>query len=154
MAKDNSASFEEFDNKNGDSPEPENDNQADDLTEAPVPKGRGENATLHPVRGNAVEDGVRNVTQLMTDDAKRIKEILAAQPKVDFYIPLSAKEKLGQAYETVTINGYRLEIKKGMMVKVPKQVADMLAEFLNIQTSAGVELRVENKSEETQKALS
>lgn len=147
-------SFDEFEEKKEEDIIPEKPLEKDDLVQPPVPRGRGESTTLSPVKGRATENGVRDVTQFLTDDAKAVKNILATQPTVDFYLPLSSGEKLGQAYETVTINGYRLEIKKGMMVKVPQQVATMLASFLNIQTSVGVDIRIENKSEETQKALS
>ncbi len=151
MANNSTSSFDEFENKTGEENMPAERN-SDDPPQAPEPRGRGEKAS--PVKGMATENGVRDVNQLMTDDAKRMREKLNGQPKVDFYIPLTSGEKLGQAYESVTINGYRLEVKKGMMVRVPKQVADMLAEFLNIQTSIGVEIRLDNKSEETQRALS
>ena len=159
----NNDSFEEFEkdediDESNNSEKPKADELEDEiddkeLGEAPIPKGKG-NDKLHIVKGTQAEDGVRNVTQLMTEDAKKIKKKLSTQPKTNFYIPLTTGEKLGQAYETVTINGYRLEIKKGMMVEVPQQVADMLTSYLNIQTSVGIDMRVENKSDDVQKALS
>lgn len=123
----------------------------DDLVGAPVPRRTGDKVA--PV-SSVPENGVRNVTQLMTEDAKIMKKTLDAQPKVAFYIPLGPEEKLGQAYESVTINGYRLEIKKGMMVNVPQQVSEMLMEHMNIQSSVGVDQRISSKSKEVQDALS
>jgi hypothetical protein len=101
----------------------------------------------------ATTGGVRDVTQFMNADAQAVKEALAKQPKVETYIPLSPGEKIGVAFETVTINGYRLEIKKGMMVSVPRQVFEMIREMLNIEASAGREYLVSN-DEKRQEALS
>jgi hypothetical protein len=128
---------------------PNDENKNDDPL-PPEPIGRGEQDKSASI---AVTGGVRDVTKFMNEDAQKVKEALALQPKVDFYLPLEPGEKLGQAYETVTINGYRLEIKKGMMVSVPKQIAETLAEYLSISTSAGVEHRVD-RDEKRQEALS
>ena len=152
MGNNKNASFDDIDDTE-DSPAIEQDHQNnDEMTQAPTPKGRGEKAS--PVKGMAVENGIRNTTQLMTEDALLVKKQLASEPTTEIYIPLSSNEKLGQAYETVTINGYRIEIKKGYMVEVPKTVARMISKYLNIQTSVDIELRLENKSEETRAALS
>jgi hypothetical protein len=151
MGNNKNASFEDFD-ETDDEVVDQIEQVDDEMTQAPTPKGRGEVAS--PVKGMAVESGIKNTTQLMTDDAKLVKDQLAKEPTTEIYIPLSSGEKLGQAYETVTINGYRLEIKKGYMVEVPKTVARMIRKYLNIQTSVDIELRLENKSEDVRTALS
>lgn len=76
-------------------------------------------------------------------DAKRwqgkaaaMKAHLAKQPKVSFLIPLGFGEKRG-AYETVIMNGYRLNIMKGVMVEIPRQVAELLAESYQLTAAAG-----------------
>jgi len=78
-------------------------------------------------------------------DAKRwegkaaaMKAHLAKQPKVQFLIPLGFGEKRG-AYETVIMNGYRLNIMKGVLVELPRQVAELLAESYQMTIAAGQE---------------
>jgi len=56
-----------------------------------------------------------------------IKAKLASQPKVRIIIPKEKNESEG-AFETVQINGYTLQIKKGVYVEVPQQVADIIME--------------------------
>jgi hypothetical protein len=73
------------------------------------------------------------------DYQRRIEEtkaILAKEPKVSFFIPLGIGEKIG-AYETVQLNGYRLMIKKGVVVEIPISIQVILAEYLNITSAAG-----------------
>lgn len=97
-----------------------------------------------PVPGNLVPDQIANVngqrTKLvkddlkfaMTEEAKRTKDILWSQPLIHFVVPLEGGEKAGQAEEVVMINGYRLTIKKGIVVKIPEQIAQMLADLHRI----------------------
>ena len=56
---------------------------------------------------------------------QRIKDSLAKQPKVKIIIPKEKSESNG-AYETVQINGYLIQIKKGVYVEVPEQVAQII----------------------------
>lgn len=58
---------------------------------------------------------------------QRTKEALAKQPKVRIIIPREKGETEG-AYETVQINGYLFQIKKGVYVEVPEQVAQIIME--------------------------
>lgn len=80
-----------------------------------------------------------------SSDIERTKAALEKQPKVTFMIPLAPGEKPG-AYESVTINGYRLTIKKGAMVEIPKQVAEMLADHYAVELNAGKEYRTDRDS--------
>lgn len=84
--------------------------------------------------------------------SQQMKEHLAKQPKVAFLIPLSDGEKNG-AYETVQINGYRMVIKKGTMVQIPQQVAEILADHYRISSEAGQEYRMD-RDDKTKDALS
>lgn len=59
------------------------------------------------------------------------KEKLANQPKVRMMIPLDPGEKQG-AYRSVTINGYRFDVKKNTMVDLPEAVAALLAQSYKI----------------------
>lgn len=68
--------------------------------------------------------------------AAAMKAHLAAQPKVQFLIPLGFGEKRG-AYETVIMNGYRLNIMKGVLVQIPQQVATLLADSYQMTAEAG-----------------
>jgi len=65
--------------------------------------------------GQAVYDG----------KAAKMKEHLAAQPKVRILIPLETGEKKG-ATVSVILNGYRQNIMKGVYVEVPEQIADVI----------------------------
>ena len=60
-----------------------------------------------------------------------MKAYLEAQEKTEVMLPLDIGEKLG-AFVPVTINGYRLNVPKGVRVKVPGPVADILFESFNI----------------------
>ena len=82
---------------------------------------------------------------------KAMKAHLDSQPKISFLIPLMPGEKEG-AFETVILNGYRYTIKKGVMVRIPKQVAEILSESYKIQMSAGSDKLV-SRDEKTQEAL-
>jgi hypothetical protein len=57
--------------------------------------------------------------------AEIMREKLSAQPKVMVYIPLGIGEKPGVTIP-VTLNGYRVNIMKGVYVEVPKQIADVI----------------------------
>lgn len=85
-------------------------------------------------------------------DALTMKEILEQEEKVMFSIPLAPGEKEG-AIESVTINGYRMEVKKGVMQELPKSVVQILAEHYNISQNAGKEMLID-RDEKTMEALS
>lgn len=67
-------------------------------------------------------------------DQKTVKEALAKQPKVRIFIPLGIGEKKGSpsAYESVTINGYRMVLPKGEYCTVPQGVADIIEAHYNM----------------------
>jgi len=89
--------------------------------------------------------------QETSDIVAQTKAILAKKPKVNFIIPLGEFEKPG-AYDTVQINGYRLVIKKGVMVEIPLPVAELLANKYKIQLEAGNEAKID-RSADVQDAL-
>lgn len=74
--------------------------------------------------------------------AHKMKEVLQSQPQVSFMIPLGIGERKG-AYDTVQINGYKLTIMKGTMVKLPQQVVDLLAAKYEVEMSAGADARID-----------
>ncbi len=85
------------------------------------------------------------------EKAERMKKVLAAQPKVSFMIPLAEGEKEG-AFETVCLNGYLFKIKKGVMVSLPQQVAEVLAESYRITLEASQKF-LASRSKESEEAL-
>lgn len=80
------------------------------------------------------------------------KKKLDAQEHINFIIPVVDGELPG-AYETVQINGYKLTIQKGIMVSIPKDVANLLAEKYRIGMTAGQEKRID-RATDVQSALS
>lgn len=59
--------------------------------------------------------------------AERMRLQLEKQPKVAILIPIGQGEALGST-ESVILNGYRLNIRKGEYVHVPEQVARVIME--------------------------
>lgn len=70
--------------------------------------------------------------KIVKSDAEMVKEKLAKEKKVNFLIPLEKDEKFG-VYEEIYINGYRLTIQKGVLVKLPKTIVKLLAEKYRIK---------------------
>ncbi len=81
------------------------------------------------------------IDRKITKTVQAVKEHLDKQPKTMFYVPLSPGEKEG-AYETVQINGYTMQIKKGVSVELPQQVVEMLANKYRVQVEAGKDMRM------------
>lgn len=82
---------------------------------------------------NSVEKNPKKEKQIAErpkTDQEIIKEKLSKQPKVRIIIPRDKGESEG-SYETVQINGYTLQIMKGVYVDVPQQVAEIIMESLN-----------------------
>lgn len=64
--------------------------------------------------------------QAFDDSMRSMKDNLENQERIFFNIPMYAGQK-GDQWETVTINGYKVIVKKGIHLKLPMQIADMLA---------------------------
>lgn len=73
---------------------------------------------------------------------ERMKKNLAKQEVKSIMIPLGPKEKLGSTLP-VTLNGYRLNIPKGIYVDVPMQVAQIVADSQNQTIRAGENIRLD-----------
>ncbi len=71
---------------------------------------------------------------VLTEKARNMKKVLDEQPKETLFIPLDNKEKEG--VQTITLNGYPFHIKKGVKVKVPKQVAEVYYDSIASQAQA------------------
>lgn len=68
-------------------------------------------------------------------DEERMYQHLSSQPKVSFFIPLNQGETKG-AVASPQVNGLRVNIRKGVMVELPKQLAEHMAESLNLTIEA------------------
>lgn len=89
-----------------------------------------------PVKEEAIEPEKTEPAKIITgimgsrvpinSKAARMKEKLSKQNKVRILIPLDG-DKFG-ATTPVTLNGYRMNILKGIYVEVPMQVADIIAD--------------------------
>ena len=82
-----------------------------------------------------------------------MKEQLATQPKVSFLIPLGPGENEGST-DQVCLNGYKLTIKKGVMVELPQQVVEILANKYKVQMSAGRGSLISRSAKSTRARLS
>lgn len=101
------------------------------------------------VSGATANDAARHA-----DKAKRTADFVNSQPKVNIFIPLEGKEKVGTAVLPVTINGHRWNVPKGIYVECPKSVADIVKESLNQTEQAYMnEFRLDNAPEDRKTAL-
>lgn len=83
------------------------------------------------------------------DKVADTKTILDAAPKVSFLVPRTEGED-PRVTETVQINGYKYEIKKGHMVEIPKPVADLLARKYQVQMEVAQRANAYDSPEKTQ----
>lgn len=101
-----------------------------------VAPGAKVGASGMPVAARQSDSGIK---YYLSQRHKAVKERLEKQPKVLFIIPKVDGEAAGLAYDTVQIDGFRMEIKKGVAVTIPEQVAHILAEKYRIGSEAGSE---------------
>lgn len=78
------------------------------------------------------------VAREQRSDIVRTKKALAAAPKTKWIVNLEPGERPGAAI-SVTINGYRLSVKKGVLVEIPVPVAEVLASHYNVVSDVAVE---------------
>lgn len=62
---------------------------------------------------------------------QEMRDFLMSQPLEAVMIPLAPGEKLG-ATEPVIVNGHRVNVPKGQMIKIPKPFADLVFAHYNI----------------------
>lgn len=70
---------------------------------------------------------------LLTPKAKRMRDILVADERVPYIIPLASGESQ-PAVHIITMNGFSLGIKKGVSVTLPRRVVQFLMD--NIQATS------------------
>lgn len=90
----------------------------------------------------------------LSEEAFLVKKKLASEEKIPFFIPLDPGERKG-AYRSVTINGYRCEVKKNVMVPLPKSIVTLLMQSMQMESDAlnSSDRNLSNVDEETRKAL-
>lgn len=71
----------------------------------------------------------------LSEEALKVKAILAKEPRTPFFIPLDQGERPG-SYRSVTINGYRCEIKKNVMVNLPQSLIQLLMQSMQVEAEA------------------
>jgi hypothetical protein len=70
------------------------------------------------------------------EHAQQTKEILSKQPRLPIFFPLDPGERAGEAYRSMCINGYRIEVKKNTMVYVPEAFAHLAIQSMGAETAA------------------
>jgi len=98
------------------------------------------------VRNGAAEEADFNKT------VSDMKALLDAQLKVRVLVPLESGEKLGE-FLPVNINGYRLNVPKGVYVDVPQTVADIIAESFNVYEQNSASAMRADRNDEVSSAL-
>lgn len=99
----------------------------------------------------AVRDNEVNEKKSYESKAARYKKWAWSHPIVSFYIPLDPGEKKG-AFLPWQRNGYRLNIMKGVSVKIPEPIAKDLEEVFDMTARAGEEFLMD-RDERVVKAL-
>ena len=92
-----------------------------------------------------IEEGVAPVGS----KEETMKKALAKQPKKTVFIPLGETENI-RATKSVILDGYRLNIQKGVYVDVPEQVFEIIMESekqARVALESPLKIRVGGKSE-------
>lgn len=74
-------------------------------------------------------------TSGLSDEQVKVKRKLAAAPKVRFMLPFDPGEKRG-AFRSVTINGYRCEVPKGVFLDLPEPIVKILMRSMQMESDA------------------
>lgn len=84
------------------------------------------------------------IAKFPKDTVAQTKYILDNSEHINFLVPQLEGEV---GIEEVQINGYKLTLKKNIMVNIPIQVAQMIAEKYKINMEAGKEKRTDRASD-------
>ncbi len=106
-------------------------------------------APLHKAITEASVGGIA-----LTERAALTRDMIMKEPRIMIILPFENGEKKG-AYKSVNINGWRVEIKKGMQVELPESIwniiaANMKASIDNVQNNSR---NIKNQGEDVLKAL-
>lgn len=100
-------------------------------------------------------EGQRKADKALKESARQMKEALDAQPKVSMMIPFDPGVKPEDATKIpfhINLNGYVMNLPRGVYIDVPKQVADVIRERLESEGKIGKEWRTD-RDQKTQEAL-
>lgn len=99
-----------------------------------------------PVATAAESQLQRQADRELKTDAQKMKAHLDAQPKVSIMIPFEVGENRENAKKVkfhVNLNGYALDIPRGVYVDVPRQVAEIIKERLESEGKIGADWRID-----------
>lgn len=88
----------------------------------------------------------RKADQALRNDARKMKEHLESQRKVSIMIPFENGEspEVGKNIPFhVNLNGYKMDLKRGVYIEVPEQVADIIKERLESEGKIGSQWRID-----------
>ncbi len=105
-------------------------------------------ANLKRDQSSSTHDPVQDRINRDLEEQLEIKRILDSEPKVSVFWPLMNGEKEG-AQDMVSINGYRYIIQKGIMVEVPKSIAELVKQHVESVTKVpqGHRLNLQNNKD-------
>lgn len=92
----------------------------------------------------------RKAEKELRGDAAKMKAHLDAQPKVSIMIPFEVGENAETGKKVpfhVNVNGYKMDIPRGVYVEVPKQIADMIKERLESEGKIGSQWRIDRDAD-------
>lgn len=95
--------------------------------------------SLSEVRSMSISAGMRDAPSgnlSLSEDQLKVKQLLSSQAKRTIFLPLEPGERRGVAFRSVTLNGYRCEVKKGMQVEVPEAIYNILMESMSQEAEA------------------
>lgn len=98
-----------------------------------------------------VEKKANNSSAGLLEDQRKIKGVLENSEKYPIMIPLEPGEKAG-AIKDIWINGLHIPVPKGVMVRVPEEVFNVLANSLKLTSEAGAGFLISRDSK-TEDAL-
>lgn len=119
--------------------------------ETPQEEAETVNETPAPTAVNATERvESQKADRELKADAKAMKTHLDKQPKVSIMIPFEVGENPENGKKVkfhVNLNGYAMEIPRGIYVEVPKQIADMIKARLESEGKIGNQWRIDRNPE-------
>ncbi len=113
--------------------------ETEEILETPVKK---EEPIVKVVAKENAINSDKTVQKALASDISSTKDALAKEEKAFFMIPLAEGEKEGTIQE-VWINGFKMDIPKGVMAQLPMSVVNILAEKYKVNATAGQQFRLD-----------
>lgn len=109
-----------------------------------TPQSEARQSTIISAAQEQVEE--KKADRALRESARQMKEHLEKQPKVSIMIPFEAGENPENGKKVpfhVNLNGYAMNIPRGVYVQVPQQVADVIKERLESEGKIGSQWRID-----------